>query len=135
MRIVGHGIDAVEIVRIEGFLRSSTRKWAASIFSLAERDQADEPPLDARYYAGRFAGKEAVSKALGTGMAGDVTVHTIEILRLPSGAPFVNVVGRAQEVAAELGVTHWFISITYSGGLAIASVIAGADTSQKLVQR
>ena len=124
MRIVGHGIDAVEIARIDGFLRSPTRNWAAGIFSTAEREQADEPPLDARYYAGRFAGKEAVSKALGTGMAGEVTVHTIEILRLPSGAPTVNVIGGAREAADGLSVTQWFISITYSGGLAIASVIA-----------
>lgn len=124
MRIVGHGIDAVEIARIEGFLRSPTRNWATGIFSVAERKQADEPPLDARYYAGRFAGKEAVSKALGTGMAGGVTVHTIEILRLPSGAPTINITGGAREVADGLGVAQWFISITYSGGLAIASVLA-----------
>lgn len=127
MRIVGLGIDAVEIARIDGFLRSPTRDWAAGIFSAAEREQADEPPLDARYYAGRFAGKEAVSKALGTGMVGEVTVHTIEILRLPSGAPTVNVIGGAREAADGLGVTRWFISITYSSGLAIASVIAAAD--------
>ena len=127
MRIVGHGIDAVEIARIEGFLRSPTRNWAAGIFSEAEREQADEPPLDARYYAGRFAGKEAVCKALGTGMAGDVTVHTIEILRLSSGAPIVNLIGNAREMADGLGVTQWFISITYSGGLAIASVIAAGN--------
>jgi holo-[acyl-carrier protein] synthase len=127
MRIVGHGIDAVEIARIEGLLRSPARDWAAGIFSPAEREQADEPPLDARYYTGRFAGKEAVSKALGTGMASEVTVHTIEILRLPSGAPVVNVIGGAREVADRLGVTDWFISITYSGGLAIASVIAAGD--------
>jgi holo-[acyl-carrier protein] synthase len=127
MRIVGHGIDAVEIARVEDFLRSPTRNWAAGIFSAVERQNADEPPLDARYYAGRFAGKEAVSKALGTGMAGDVTVHTIEILRLPSGAPAVNVIGGAREEADRLGITHWFISITYSNSLAIASVIAAAQ--------
>jgi holo-[acyl-carrier protein] synthase len=124
MRIIGHGIDAVEIARIEGFLRSPTRDWVAGIFSAAERENAAEPPLDARYFAGRFAGKEAVSKALGTGMAGEVTAHTIEILRLPNGAPRVHVLGGAKEVADALGVSQWYISITYSGGLAIASVIA-----------
>jgi len=127
MRIVGYGIDAVQIDRIESLLRSSTSDWFTGIFSVAEREQADAPPLDARYYAGRFAGKEAVSKALGTGMADEVTVHTIEILRLPSGAPAVKVVGGARELAEELGVTQWFISITYSGGLAMASVIAAGD--------
>lgn len=124
MRIVGLGVDVVEIARIDGFLRNPTRNWAAGIFSAAERQHADEPPHDARYYAGRFAGKEAVGKALGTGLADDVTVHTIEIIRLPSGAPSVNVIGGAKEVADGLGVTDWFISISYSGGLAIAVVIA-----------
>jgi holo-[acyl-carrier protein] synthase len=124
MRIVGYGIDAVEIVRIESLLRSDTRDWATGIFSAAECEQADEPPLDARYYSGRFAGKEAVSKALGTGLAGDVTVHTIEIIREANGSPAVKVTGGAKELADELGVSQWFISITYAGGLAIASVIA-----------
>lgn len=127
MRIVGHGIDMVEIARIEGFLRSPTRNWAAGIFSAAEREQADEAPLDARYYAGRFAAKEAVSKALGTGFSGEVTVHGIEILRLASGAPSVTVTDGVQVVADALGIAQWFISITYSGGLAMASVIAAAN--------
>ena len=127
MRIVGHGIDAVEIARIESLLRAPTRDWAAGIFSAAEREQADESPLDARYFAGRFAAKEAVSKALGTGFSGEVTVHGIEILRLSSGAPAINVTGGVQAVADALGVTQWFISITYSGGLAMASVIAVAN--------
>ena len=127
MRIVGHGIDAVEISRIEGFLRSPTRNWAAGIFSAAEREQAEEVPLDARYYAGRFAAKEAVSKALGTGFSGKVTVHGIEILRLPTGGPTVNVIDGVRDVADALGIDQWFISITYSGGLAMASVIAVAN--------
>lgn len=127
MRIVGHGIDMVEIARIEGFLRSPTRNWAAGIFSAAEREQADEAPLDARYYAGRFAAKEAVSKALGTGFSGEVTVHGIEILRLESGATSVKVTGGVRVVADALGITKWFISMTYSGGLAMASVIAVAN--------
>ena len=126
MRIVGHGIDAVEISRIEGMLRSPTRNWAAGIFSVAEREQADEPPLDARYYAGRFAAKEAVGKALGTGFSDEVSVHGIEIIRLPTGAPMVNVTDGVRRVADTLGISHWFISISYSGGLAIASVIAVA---------
>lgn len=127
MRIVGHGIDAVEISRIEGLLRCPTRNWAAGIFSVAERQQADDPPLHARYYTGRFAAKEAVSKALGTGFSDKVTVHGIEIFRLPTGAPTVTVTDGVRKVADALGISQWFISITYSGGLAIASVIAVAN--------
>jgi holo-[acyl-carrier protein] synthase len=123
----GNLYDGVERVEIEGLLRSPTRIWAAGIFSAAERDQADEAPLDARYFAGRFAAKEAISKALGIGFSSEVTVHGIEILRLPSGAPTINVTGGAQAVADALRVTQWFISITYSFGMAMASVIAAAN--------
>ena len=56
-----------------------------------------------------------------------MTVHGIEILRLPSGAPTINVTGGVQAVADALGVIQWFISITYSGGVAMASVIAAAN--------
>ena len=127
MRIVGHGIDIVEICRIEEFLRSSARNWATGIFSTGEREQADEPPMDARYYAGRFAAKEAVSKALGTGFSGDVTVHGIETLRLPTGAPEIRLSGGALEFANSLRITRWLVSISHPGGLAIASVIAISD--------
>ncbi len=89
--------------------------------------KTDHKPENNAYYAGRFAGKEAVSKALGAGFSGDVTVYTIEILRLPTRAPSVKLTGGALGVAAALGVTGWQISISRTGGLAIASVIAVAD--------
>jgi holo-[acyl-carrier protein] synthase len=123
MRIVGHGIDMESEAKVEGYLKSRER-WAEGIFSAAERELAGDPSKHAYYYAGRFAGKEAVAKALGTGFAGDVTVREIEILRLPSDAPFVRLSGGTLKIATELGVTEWFISISHRNGLAIASVIA-----------
>jgi len=123
MWIVGHGIDMESEARIEGYLKTRER-WADGIFSRAERELAGEPAKHAYFYAGRFAGKEAVAKALGTGFAGEVTVHGIEILRLPSDAPCVRLSGATLRVATELGATGWFISISHCNGLAIASVIA-----------
>src|ERR1019366_10816455 len=87
----------------------------------------DEPPSDVRYYAGRFAAKEAVSKALGTGFSGGITVHGIETLRLPTGAPEIRLSSGALEYSNSFGITRWFISISHPGGLATASVIAIAD--------
>ena len=123
MRIVGHGIDMESEAKIEAYL-NSREQWAERIFSAAERELAGERSKHAYFYAGRFAGKEAVAKALGTGFAGDVTVHGIEILRLPSGAPFVRLNGATLRFATEIGVTEWFISIGHKNGLAVASVIA-----------
>jgi holo-[acyl-carrier protein] synthase len=127
MKIIRHGIDMVEIARIQTFLDSPDKKWAERVYSLDEREQADQPSQIVRYYAGRFAAKEAVGKALGTGFSGEVTWRGIEILRLPSGAPEVRLTGAVLDVATELGITSFLISISYSGGFAIASVIALGD--------
>jgi holo-[acyl-carrier protein] synthase len=127
MRIIGHGIDIVEVCRVERFLRTREDHWAEGVFSAVEREQADEPPRDTQYYAGRFAAKEAVSKALGTGFSGDVTVHGINILRISTGEPEVKLSGEVLATAIALGITRWFISISHSGGLAMASVIAVGD--------
>jgi holo-[acyl-carrier protein] synthase len=124
MTVIGHGIDVVEVARIKTELESPTKKWAEKVYSEDERAEADAPPRDVRYFAGRFAGKEAVAKALGTGFSGKVTWSGIEILRLPSGAPTVRLSGGALEQAQSLGVTGWFVSISHCGGLATASVIA-----------
>ena len=74
--------------------------------------------------AGRFAAKEAVMKALGTGWREGVTFPGIEILQQPSGRPYVVLHGGAAEKAAELGITAWHLSITHTEDLAIASAIA-----------
>jgi holo-[acyl-carrier protein] synthase len=124
MRIIGHGIDVVEVARVKAELESPSKQWAEKVYSKDEREQADRPPKNARYFAGRFAGKEAVAKALGTGFSGTVTWNGIEILRLPSGAPTVRLSGGALELAQILGVTGWVISISHCGGLSTASAIA-----------
>ena len=127
MRIVGHGIDVVRVADIKQDLESPTKKWAERICSPAEREQADAPPVHSRYYAGRFAGKEAVAKALGTGFAGDITWRGIEILRGERGAPYVRLSDEVLVFAEGLGITGWFISISHCGEITTASVIAVAD--------
>lgn len=124
MRIIGHGIDVVEVARIKAQLESPARKWAERVYSDEERMQADAAPADARFFAGRFAAKEAVAKALGTGFSGEVTWEGIEVLRLPSGAPSVRLSGGALKLAQSLGVAEWVVSISHCRGLAMASVIA-----------
>src|SRR5712675_73800 len=108
MTIIGHGIDAVEVARIKEKLESPTKRWAEKIYSDDARAQADAPPLHYRYFASRFAGKEAVVKALGTGFAGDITWRGIEILRRESGAPYIRLCDEVQELATGMGITNWF---------------------------
>jgi holo-[acyl-carrier protein] synthase len=99
MRIIGHGIDVERVARIKEEVDSPTKKWVERFCSLDERRQADASPMHYRYYAGRFAGKEAVVKALGTGFAGDITWHGIEILRQEGGAPYVRLSGEVLALA------------------------------------
>ena len=127
MRIIGHGIDAESIAGIKEQVDSPNKKWAGQVCSDDERAQACDPPMHYRYYAGRFAGKEAVAKALGTGFAGDITWRGIEILHRDGGAPYVRLSAEVQKLAEKLGITDWFISISYTEELAVASVIAVSD--------
>lgn len=127
MRIIGHGIDVESIAGIKDQVDSPNKKWTEQFCSDEERAQADDPPVHYRYYAGRFAGKEAVAKALGTGFAGDITWRGIEILHRDGGAPYVRVSDEVKKLAERLGITDWFISISYTDEQAMASVIAVGD--------
>lgn len=127
MRIIGHGVDLESIQRIKDELDSTNKNWADEVYSDAERSQADSGPVHYRYFAGRFAGKEAVVKALGTGFAGDITWRGVEILRKESGAPYVRLSDEVLVLADSLGITDWHLSISYADGMVIASAIAVGD--------
>lgn len=127
MRIIGHGVDLQDIRRVEKLLANSDNDWLDGAFTEPEQNGADAPPHTARYFAARFAAKEAVAKALGTGFSEDVTWLDIELRRKPSGAPEVQLSGGAAEVAQVLGITGWLVSFSHSSDYAVASVIATAE--------
>jgi holo-[acyl-carrier protein] synthase len=127
MKLVGHGIDIVELGRITASLQSSPDDFLEASFTEAERGLAGEPAEWAGYYGGRLAAKEAVVKALGTGFIGEVVWADVEILRLPSGQPEVRVSGAAKAVADGLGVTRWLLSISHSTAFAVASAVAVSE--------
>lgn len=115
--IVGVGVDTIEIHRV---LKACQRQhFVQKIFSHREREQFDSKM---RRAASDFAGKEAVVKVLGTGFDG-IEANEIEILRNESGAPYVNLCGRAEEKARELQISDFMISITNTKELATAFVV------------
>lgn len=124
MHIVSHGIDVVEIERIYREINAPGSIWISDVYSVQEQELADAGPLRYRFFAGRYAGKEAIAKALGTGFTGGITWQGIEILRSENGAPRVKLSVDALLQANELGISNWLISITYSSKLAFASAIA-----------
>ena len=125
MRIIGHGIDVVKIAEDQGGSGVAEQEVGRKVlFARRARAGRTTPPVHYRYYAGRFAGKEAVVKALGTGFAGDITWRGIEILRRESGAPYVRLSDEVLAFAESLGITDWFISISHCGEITMASAIA-----------
>lgn len=127
MRIVGHGIDIVELDRVNKHLSGQDGDWIDSVFTEVEQGQADPPPNRVTFFAGHYAAKEAVSKALGTGFSEDVTWHDVEILRSETGAVEIRLAAGALTVANSLGITGWFPSISHTGAYAVASAIAVGD--------
>jgi holo-[acyl-carrier protein] synthase len=123
MTIIGHGVDLVEVERIRAALDRHGDRFANRIFTEGEQSQAGNGPLRVQFFAGRFAAKEAVMKALGTGWARGVSWTDIDVRRLPSGKPEIVLRGKCKEIADGLGIGRWEVSITHTGGHAAASVL------------
>ena len=97
MIIVGIGSDLCSIERIERSLARFGERFTARIFTETERAKAEGRPLTrAGTYAKRFAAKEALSKAVGTGFKSGVFMRDIGVVNLPSGAPTLALTGGAR---------------------------------------
>ncbi len=125
MRIVGFGVDIVEIERIRKGLAET--RLADRVFRPDEISYASRKRDPARHLAARFAGKEAVSKALGTGVRG-FSFTDIEIGKERTGQPTVTLHGKAAAVAKGLGIDEVMVSLSYSRSNAVASAVALANT-------
>ena len=115
------GVDLIEIERVRRALDRYER-FRERCFTAAEQAYCDSRPNPAQSYAGRFAGKEAVGKALGFGVARAFAWQEVEIVGRPK--PAVRLSGRLAERAATLGVGSVDLSMTHSRELAQAVAIA-----------
>jgi holo-[acyl-carrier protein] synthase len=122
--VVGVGVDALEIARMRTALRR-TPGLAARLFTETERVSCTSRCGELRVggLAARFAAKEAVAKALGTGLRG-FAFRDIEVRSDPLGKPEVVLHDGAAAVAERLGVERVHVSLTTSGQLAIAHAVA-----------
>ncbi|MCP4067557.1 MAG: holo-[acyl-carrier-protein] synthase [Phycisphaeraceae bacterium] len=125
MSIIGHGIDLVEIDRIERMRVDHGPTFLDRCFTAGEQAYAESAPrVRAERYAARFAAKEAILKAFGTGLREGIAWTDMDVVRNDLGAPSIILSGEAAEFAATLGITSWMISISHTAELAMASVIA-----------
>ena len=120
--IVGIGVDAVEIDRFRRSLER-TPSMKTRLFTHEELEYVEPHDDPSASLAARFAAREAVMKAMGVGL-GAFEFHDVWVQRADSGRPTLVVTGRAEQIANELGVTDWHLSITHTDTTAIAYVIA-----------
>ena len=121
--IFGIGTDIVDINRIKSMDSLST--FANKILSENELKVFNnlEEGKQATYLSKQFAGKEAISKAIGTGISGDIKFKEIEILRDENGRPIFNPVKNLKEILANLGITKTHVSLSDEKDYAIAFAI------------
>jgi holo-[acyl-carrier protein] synthase len=114
------GVDLIEIERIRRALERHGESFKERCFTEAERAYCDSKPNPPQHYAGRFAAKEAVGKALGSGV--HFTWKEIEVRGRPK--PGVHLSGRTAAFAAKIGVTQIELSMSHSRELAAAVAAA-----------
>ena len=118
--IKGQGIDIVEMARIEKVYQEHSERFVNRVLTPSEREQCN----GARYLAKRWAAKEAIAKALGTGIGGQVSFQDIEVLRQQNASPSVTLTGGAANCLTQKGAQNVWLSISdeQSYTVAIATI-------------
>lgn len=128
MNVIGHGIDLVDVAELRRWIEDPRDPLIPRCFVQAELDEIGNGADRIERLAGRFAAKEAVLKALGTGFGAGVAFTDVLIRRAPGAPPEVQLFAGAAEAAAALSVTGWRLSISHTASMAMASALAlGAD--------
>ena len=121
--IVGCGIDLIKVERIEKIIKRWGNSFTSRIFTSLEGEYCEKKKNNKyQSYAGKFAAKEALSKALGLGLRG-ANWKEIEIKNDEPGQPIINISGKLKNIASLKGVRKYFISISHTKEYAIAEVI------------
>lgn len=114
------GVDLIEVERIDRAILRHGDRFFQRFFTVRELvDASDHTPA----LAARFSAKEAVAKALGTGI-GEVGWKDIEVTKGPKRQPILTLYGPAKTLADNLGLIHWTISLSHTHEHAVAIAIA-----------
>ncbi|MEY2500431.1 MAG: holo-[acyl-carrier protein] synthase [Verrucomicrobiota bacterium] len=127
--ILGIGVDLVENARIEHSLDRFGERFLHRVFTAGEIEYSQSMKYPARHLAARFAAKEAVSKAFGTGIGKSMGWKDIDVRRKPSGEPYLVLEGGAKTLAAERQVSKLSISLSHTEHHAMAVVVVESAVS------
>jgi holo-[acyl-carrier protein] synthase len=123
MSVLGIGVDLVECARIERSLERFGEKFLHRVFTEGEIAYSMSMKFPARHLAARFAAKEAVSKAFGTGIGKAMGWKDIDVHKKPSGEPFLVFSGPARELVTQRGVISALITLSHTEHHAVACIV------------
>jgi holo-[acyl-carrier protein] synthase len=124
MNIVGVGIDIVECLRIASMIERHGELFITRVYTDDEIEYCTARKAATQHYAGRWAAKEAVLKALGTGWRRGIGWRDIEIKNNAKGAPTVHLRGGARDAMERAGISRMHVSISHCRSFAVAYVVA-----------
>jgi holo-[acyl-carrier protein] synthase len=123
MTIIGVGMDIVETKRIAESIERFGDRFLHRVFLEGELAYSRSMKFPHLHLAARFAAKEAISKAFGTGIGHEMGWRDLEIIREPHGAPRVQLHGRAESHAKSRGVTEVHVSLSHTAEYGAASAV------------
>ena len=127
MSVVGVGVDLVENARIEHSVERFGERFLHRVFTAGEIKYSQSMKYPARHLAARFAAKEALSKAFGTGIGKSMGWKDIDVRRKESGEPYVVLEGGAKKLADERQVSKVSISLSHTEHHAMAVIVVEAS--------
>jgi holo-[acyl-carrier protein] synthase len=130
MSVIGIGVDVIECSRIQHSIERFGDRFLHRVFTDGEIEYSMSMKFPERHLAARFAGKEAVSKAFGTGIGKAMGWRNIDIQKKRSGEPFLVFSGSAEAFAAERGVISALITLSHTEHHAVACVVLEGAVSQ-----
>jgi holo-[acyl-carrier protein] synthase len=123
MSVIGIGVDLVECERIQHSLDRFGDRFLRRVFTDGEIEYSNTMKFPARHLAARFAAKEAVSKAFGTGIGKSMGWRDIDVRKKESGEPYLVFTGGAEELAKERGVRNALITLSHTDHHAMAMIV------------
>jgi holo-[acyl-carrier protein] synthase len=123
MSILGIGIDLVDCARIDHSIERFGDRFLKRVFTEGEIAYSQSMKLPARHLAARFAAKEALSKAFGTGIGKSMGWRDLDVQKKASGEPFVVLSGGAKQMAEARGVAKIWISLSHTEASGMATII------------
>ena len=131
--VKGVGVDLVDIARMDRAVSRWGERFTVRVFTREELSYSHGRSRPEQHLSARFAGKEAVVKALG-GLGEGCRMNEIEIVSGPMGRPLVRLHGSVRRLAAERGVSEIFLSVSHTAQMAVAQAVAVGRAEYKEVQ-